>query len=167
MDELFYKQKFQEAVDTISRKEFDDARLRLSVDVILESVALKIYKTEWSSNPESPLDAPGRIFFSVWINEKSIQEGKIYYNIHALKLRDLKPHKIPGRGFAEEFRKLFKHDQQNWENVNVQYGPLTLMEGWIELQPDQIQNDLHRLARKFLMISPMIDDVLDTYRLKP
>ncbi|NML72373.1 hypothetical protein HHL23_21670 [Chryseobacterium sp. RP-3-3] len=69
MDELFYKQKFQEAVDTISDKEFDDAGLRLFVHAILESVALKIYKPEWSSNAES--------FFRFGLMKK--QSGKVDY----------------------------------------------------------------------------------------
>lgn len=166
MDESFYRQKFQEAVDMLSGKEFIDSGLRLSVDTILESVALKIYKPEWSSTPESPIDAPGRIFFSVWINDQSIKEGRLYYNIHALKLKNLKGYKIPARNFAEDFRNRFAEDQKNWENVSVQYGPLTLMEGWIELRPDHIQNDLCGLARKFLNLSPMIDEALTTYRLK-
>lgn len=166
MDELFYKQKFQEAVDTISGKEFDDEGLRLSVHVILESVALKIDKPEWSSNAESPIDASGRIFFSVWVNEKSIREGRLYYNIHALKLRNLKTYKIPARDFAEEFRRHFESNWANWENVNLKYGPLTLMEGWVELKPDHIQDDLHKLANRFLTVSPIIDEVLNNYRLK-
>lgn len=167
MDEQFYRQEFQEALAGISRKEFMDAGLHLSVDTILESVALKIYKPEWSSTPDSPADAPGRIFFSVWINEKSIREGKLYYNIHALKLRNLKGYKIPARSFAEDFRKHFTKDLKNWENAGVQYGPLTLMEGWIKLNPDHIREDIGVLALKFLDLSPVIDTVLNSYRLKP
>ncbi|HCA06887.1 hypothetical protein [Chryseobacterium sp.] len=167
MDEPFYRQKFQEAINALSGKEFIDSGLQLSVEIILESVALKIYKPEWSSTPESPMDTPGRIFFSVWINDQSIKEGKLYYNIHALKLKNLKGYRIPARNFAEDFRNRFAEDQKNWENVSVQYGPLTLMEGWIELRPDHIQNDLCGLARKFLNLSPVIDEVLTTYRLQP
>lgn len=74
MDEFFYRQQFQEAADAISGKEFQDAGLRISVDVILESVALKIYKPEWSSDSKSPLNASGRIFFSAWVNEKTSKE---------------------------------------------------------------------------------------------
>jgi len=167
MDEHFYKQKFQEAVDTLSRKEFENAGLRLSVHFILESVALKIYKPEWSSNPDAPLDATGRIFFSAWVNEKTGNEGKLYYNIHALKLKDLKAYKIQARHFAEEFRKQFTVEQEDWKNVSTEYGPLTLMEGWIELKPDQVKSDLQNLAHKFLKLSPVIDHLLDNYRSKP
>lgn len=167
MDEHFYQQKFQEAVDTISVKDFDDAGLHLSVNLILESVALKIYKPEWASNEQSPLNAPGRIFFSVWVSEKSIKEGKLYYNIHALKLRALKAYTIPARSFAEEFRIRFEEDRENWDNVSVKYGPLTLMEGWVVLRSDHLPDDLRKLAHQFLTISPVIDEVLNKYRLKP
>lgn len=50
MDESLYKRKFQEAVDTISGKDFKDTGLKLSVETLLESVALKIYKPEWATN---------------------------------------------------------------------------------------------------------------------
>ncbi|WP_131707621.1 hypothetical protein [Chryseobacterium angstadtii] len=166
MDNHFYVQKFQEAVDTISLKEFTHAGLKFSVDFILESIALKIYKPEWSSNMESPIDAPGRIFFSVWVNEKSVEQKKVYYNIHALKLRNIKGYTIQARSFADDFRKRFEEDCQNWENVSVKYGPLTLMEGWIELNPDHLVKDLHFLAEKFLNLSPVIDEILTSYRSK-
>ncbi|NML72374.1 hypothetical protein HHL23_21675 [Chryseobacterium sp. RP-3-3] len=84
-----------------------------------------------------------------------------------MKLRNLKGYTIPARDFAEKFRIRFENDRTNWENVNVQYGPLTLMEGWVELKPDHIQDDLHKLAHRFLTVSPMIDEVLNNYRLKP
>ncbi|PQA97105.1 hypothetical protein B0A69_03410 [Chryseobacterium shigense] len=167
MDEHFYQQEFQKAVDAISEKDFDDAGLQLSVNIILESVALKIYKPEWASNVQSPLNAPGRIFFSVWVSEKSIGEGKLYYNIHALKVRALKAYKIPARSFAEEFRTRFEKEKENWENVSVKYGPLTLMEGWVVLKHDQLQDDLLKLAHQFMTISPLIDELLNKYRLKP
>lgn len=167
MDESFYKQKFQEAVDAISGREFKDAGLTLSVETILESVALKIYKPEWSSNAESPVDASGRIFFSVWVNDKAIKEEKLYYNIHALKLRNLKGYKISSRSFAEEFRTQFEKHRKNWGNVDIQYGPLTLMQGWLTLNPDHIKNDIRSLADQFLRISPVIDQVLSNYQLKP
>lgn len=164
MDYDFYLKKFLQAASLISEDVLLNNGLKLSVDIILESVALKVYKPEWSEDPQSPLDAQGRIFFSVWVNNKTILENKIYYNIHALKLRTLKDYKIPARDFAQNFRKEFLKFQNDWPNVNVNYGPLTLMEGWLELDADTIEKDVHELAQRFLKISPVVDRVLGQYR---
>lgn len=165
MDYNFYQNKFQSAISTILKKELDDLKLKVSIGSVMESLALKVYKSEWSSNPQSPLIANGRIFFSIWVNDKAIQENKICYNIHALKLRELKGYKILSRNFAERFREQFINNSDNWPNVSVQYGPLTLMEGWIELKPDSIEKDTSQLVQKFLDISFIIDETLDHYKI--
>jgi hypothetical protein len=164
MDYNFYHEKFQSALDQIPKKKFDAAGLQLSVNAVLESMVLKIYKPEWSSDPQFPLDAVSRIFFSVWISNKSIAEGRLNYNIHAFKLRQLKGYKISSRNFAEVFRHQFLNHQKDWPNVEVKYGPLTLMQGWIELEKDNINRDLLLLAQNFLKISPLIDETLNQYQ---
>ncbi|KFF07697.1 hypothetical protein [Chryseobacterium luteum] len=164
MDYNFYKRNFQEAVEDIFFRQFDDLGLKLSVEEVLESVALKIYKPEWSNDFKSPLNSKSRIFFSVWVNDKTIKEGKLYYNIHALKLRELKGYKISSRNFAEKFRNKFIEYQKEWENADVHFGPLILMEGWINLNIETIQNDIIDLAWNFLKISPVIDDTLDIFK---
>lgn len=164
MDSTFYLRKFHSAAAEIPEKILSNNGLKLSVEIVWESVALKVYNPEWSGNPQSPLDAEGRIFFSVWINDKSISERKIYYNIHALKLRTLKGYTITSRNFAQDFRKEFVKYQKEWPNVSVNYGPLTLMEGWVALKEDDIEKDIHELAQRFLKISPIIDNVLKQYK---
>lgn len=165
MDYNFYQNKFQSAISTISKKELDDLRLKVSIGSVMESLALKVYKPEWSSNPQSPLIATGRIFFSIWVNDKAIQENRIYYNIHALKLRELEGYKISSRSFAEQFREQFVKGMINWPNVSVEYGPLTLMEGWIELNDESIEKDTAELVQRFLDISFMIDETLEHYKI--
>ncbi|PWN59724.1 hypothetical protein [Chryseobacterium viscerum] len=164
MDSTFYLKKFHSAATEIPEKILSNNGLKLSVEIVLESVALKVYNPEWSGNPQSPLDAEGRIFFSVWINDKTISERKIYYNIHALKLRRLKGYTITSRNFAQDFRNEFLKYQKEWPNVSVNYGPLTLMEGWVALKEDHIEKDIQELAQRFLKISPIIDNVLKQYK---
>ncbi|MDQ0593556.1 hypothetical protein QFZ37_001925 [Chryseobacterium ginsenosidimutans] len=164
MDSNFYKSKFEQILQNIPEKEFETTGLKLSVEEVLESIALKIYKPEWSNDFKSPLSSKSRIFFSVWINDKAIKEGKIYYNIHALKLRELKGYKIESRDFAEKFRTKFIDYQKEWKNVNINFGPLTLMEGWIDLNLDTIHDDLLDLIEEFLKISFLIDDTLDIFK---
>lgn len=160
----FYKSKFEQTLQNIPKKEFEDIGLKLSVEEILESIALKIYKPEWSNDFQAPLHSKSRIFFSVWVNDKTIKEGKLYYNIHALKLRELEGYKISSRNFADKFRTQFVGHQKDWKNVRINFGPLTLMEGWMDLNLDTIQNDVSDLAQKFLKISFLIDDTLDDFK---
>ena len=164
MDYKFYRRNFEEAVEDIFFKQFDHLGLKLSVEEVLESVALKIYKPEWSNDFDSQLNSKSRIFFSVWVNDKTIKEGKLYYNIHALKLRELKGYKISSRNFAEKFRTQFIEYENEWENVSVNFGPLVLMEGWINLNIKTIQEDIINLSWNFLKISPLIDDTLDIFK---
>lgn len=165
MNHAFYLEKFQSIATEIPKKELENTGLKISVVTVLESVALKVYKSEWSGNPQLPLDAVSRIFFSVWVHDKTIQEGRIYYNIHALKMRELKGYKITSRKFAEDFRNEFLKCQEDWPHVDVQFGPLTLMEGWVELKEKDIKKDVSELVHNFFKISPMIDAVLDRYRI--
>ncbi|GAA5097952.1 hypothetical protein GCM10023210_33540 [Chryseobacterium ginsengisoli] len=164
MDYNFYRRNFGEALEDISFRQFDDLGLKLSVEEVLESVALKIYKPEWANEIQSPLNSKSRIFFSVWVNDKTIKEGKMYYNIHALKLRELKGYKISSRDFAEKFRTQFIEYKEDWKNVDINFGPLTLMEGWINLNIETIQSDIIDLALNFLKISPIIDETLDSFK---
>ncbi|AYN01810.1 hypothetical protein [Chryseobacterium sp. 3008163] len=63
MDYNFYQQKFQKAVEDIFFMQFNDLGLKLSVEKVLESVTLKIYKPEWSNNFNSPLNSKVEYFF--------------------------------------------------------------------------------------------------------
>ena len=166
MDYNFYQQKFQDAVEDIFFIQFEDLGFKISVEKVLESVALKIYKPEWSNDLNSPLNSKSRIFFSVWVNDKTIKDGRLYYNIHALKLRELKNYKVSSRDFAEKFRNKFFEYQEDWRNVDVNFGPLTLMEGWITLNIEEFQNDIIDLAWNFFKISSLIDETLRGFKSK-
>jgi hypothetical protein len=164
MDHDFYLGKFNAALLSLDKKDFDKLDLRFFLGVVLNSVAIKIYKPDWSGDKQNPLTAESRIFFSIWINDKTIGENKLYYNIHALKLRKLIGYKITSRDFAERFRKQFIKQQEDWPNTDTRYGPLTLMQGWEKLEPETMENDIVRLAKNFLKISPIIDETLNYYK---
>ncbi|WP_126653954.1 hypothetical protein [Chryseobacterium aureum] len=164
MNSTVYLEKFHLAASEITGETLSKYRLKLSVDTILESVVLKVYKPEWTSNPLSPLEAEGRIFFSVWVNDETIRKNKIYYNIHAFQLRALKDYKIPARDFAQIFREEFLKHRRDWPNVSVEYGPLTLMQGWTELNIDHIEKDVHELVQHFFKISFIMDSILEPYK---
>lgn len=164
MDYDFYLNEFHQAATGISKEKLESNKLKLFVGNVLDSVALKVYKPEWSSEQDSPLNAVGRIFFSIWINDETIQEGRMYYNIHALKLRELKDYRLSSRKFAQDFRDEFVNYRVGWPNVSVEYGPLTLMQGWVELQEDDIQKNIEELVHGFFKISFIIDEILEQHK---
>ena len=93
------------------------------------------------------------------MNAESAQESRALYNIHALKLRELKSYRIASRDFAKEFRNNFV--KKSWPNVSVDYGPLTLMEGWEEVALDELEADILRMLERFHQVSPLLDHLLD------
>lgn len=164
MDIENYLDKFQKAADRLDKNLLDKKQIEVSVGVILNSVFLKLYKKSWTSSLQDPLTANSRIFFSIWINDSTIKEQKIYYNIHALKLRQLKGYVIQSRKFAEVFRHSFKDFEHQWQNVSVDFGPLTLMEGWIKIDLENFQSDIYELANNFLATDYLIDNTLAIFK---
>jgi hypothetical protein len=164
MDTPFYLESFQKIVDQLDLKLFDEKSIEVSVGIYLDSVVLKLYKNSWTNNPQEPLTAKSRIFFSLWVSDSTIAKQKIMYNIHALKLRELKGYKIQSRKFAETFREDFKEYEQEWQNVSVNHGPLTLMEGSIKLDLENFQEEVLKLANNFLKIEHLIDQTLNRFK---
>ncbi|PWN68947.1 hypothetical protein C1631_012815 [Chryseobacterium phosphatilyticum] len=63
MDYNFYRKNFEEAIEDVFFIQFDQLCFKLSVEEVLDSVALKIYKPEWTNDFESPLNSKSKIFF--------------------------------------------------------------------------------------------------------
>jgi hypothetical protein len=125
---------------------------------------LKLQKPSWTSDRMDQIQNKTGIFFSIWIDEKSASQNRANYNIHALKLRELKGYSITSRNFANDFRDSFASVSNDWPNVSVEYGPLTLMQGWIEVDPNNFEKDALVLMERFEHVSPLIDRLLDSRR---
>ena len=164
MDTAFYLEIFRNAADKIDQSVMNRKQLEVATGLYGDSVFLKLYKLSWASPSPDPLTAKSRIFFSIWMNDSAIAEQKLLYNIHALKLRQLKGYSIASRKFAESFRGRFKEFENRWPNVSLNYGPLTLMQGWIESDPEKIQEETTALANNFLELEPLIDQTLAEFK---
>lgn len=163
MDYDFYLNKFQKSADLLDKKLISEKQLEIAVGITLDSVVLKLYKKKWANDQLDPINSKTRIFFAIWVNESTIKENKIFYNIHALKLRELKGHFIVSREFVNSFRRDFEKIQDVWKNVSVKFGPLTLMEGWNELDIENIENTIISLAYNFVKIEYLIDKALKPF----
>lgn len=165
MDTLYYLKAFQMAADQLDQKLLAERGLETAVVTFGEDcVVLKLYKRSWANQFQDPLTAESRIFFSVWISDSAIKEQKLLYNIHALKLRKLKGYSIESRKFAAIFRADFKVFEHQWGNVRVDYGPLTLMEGWLKIDQENLQDQILKLANHFFEIAHLIDGTLAHFK---
>lgn len=156
----YYLDKFQKVVDQFDKQYFSQKDLECKVGEWLNSVALKIQNPSWVNASPTTRPFQESIFFSIWLNDESIQQGKLLYNIHALQLRKLTGYSIKSRDFADAFRARFKLFEKKWPNVSVDFGPLTLMEGWVALDEDKLSGILSDLAYQFSTIAFIIDDLL-------
>lgn len=164
MDYEYYLEKFRKSADLLDMNILNEKHLEINVGITLNSVFLKLYKKEWANDKTDPINSKTSIFFSIWLNENTIRENKIFYNIHALKLRQLKEYSISSREFANSFRRDFKKYEQDYENISVKFGPLTLMEGWTKLKEENLENSILKLANNFLKIEYLIDKTLENFK---
>ncbi len=157
MDTLYYLDKFQKSVDQLNHKLFNQKQLDIKVGIWVNSAVLKIQKKTWIK--EKPFEKG--IFFSIWVNDQLIDHNRLYYNIHALKLREMKNYTIKSREFAGAFRSKFKPFEKQWPNVSVDFGPLTLMEGWVKIDINDFEYIVADLAHKLLAVDHIIDELLE------
>ncbi len=159
MDTFYYLNIFNKGAEQLDTANLVRQQLEFRVGIWHNSVVLKIQKPAWL-NPLSLKPFEESVFFSIWISDYGINQNKLYYNIHALKMRELKAYNIKSRDFAEGFRKEFKRFEQDWPNVRTDYGPLTLMEGWVLFDENLLVAHLTGLTNQFLTIHHIIDDLL-------
>ncbi len=160
METSWYLDKFREGADRLDRDLLHRHEMDYKVGVWVRSVVLKLQKKSWADAAPTARPFEGSIFFSIWISEESIREGRLNYNIHAFKLRQLVGYAIQSREFAAAFRSRFKAFEKKWPNVRVDFGPLTLMEGWIGVDLKNFEKELSDLAHRFLEIRFIIDELL-------
>ena len=132
----------------------------------MNSVVLKIHKQHWANNPGAKPQPGPAIFFSIWIGNDDIKNHQLFYNIHALKLRQLNGYTITSRAFATDFRQQFKAFEHNWPNVSTNFGPQTLMQGWQTVDLEAATEDIFKIAKKFIEIDILIDNLLTNRRIK-
>lgn len=160
MDNPYYLDKFERAAAQLDRRLLLQHQMECKAGVWLRSVAFKMQKESWVNPTTTPLSFQESIFFPVWLNEEAIQAGQLYYNIHALKLRQLAGYSIQSRDFAADFQVRSEPFAKDWPNVDLDFGPLTLMQGWVETNLDDFDTVIPDLAGKFLKTAQIIDELL-------
>jgi len=123
---------------------------------------VKLQRASWTNDRMDRVQNKTGIFFSVWIDEDAASKSRANYNVHALKLRQLEGYSITSRDFANDFRDGFASMRHAWPNVSVDYGPLTLMQGWIEIGPKGFEEDILVLLERFKPVSRLIDRLLES-----
>jgi len=128
-----------------------------------ECAVLSLLKTSWANDGDLWTQR-SKIFFSFWTVEATFGSNQIRYNIHALKLRLLKGYKLESRKFAEQFRARLKPIHAKWPNVSVDYGPLTLMEGYINSPLEECEDAIVAQTKHLPALAKIIDELLEAGR---
>ena len=161
MDTSLYLSEFEKAAGGLDASLLARKGVQVEVGIWLNSVVLRMSKKAWANKPLTRPQSDTAIFFSIWVNEKDANADRLFYNIHALKLRKLSGYKVTSREFAADFRARFKPFAQHWPNVSVDFGPLNLMEGWTALDATTVAAAVSALAATFLELVPLIDNLLE------
>lgn len=161
METTYWLDKFTIISEQLAPALLNESSPECRAGVWLKSPVLKMQKRSWLNRSKTAKPFEESIFFSVWLNDESINANKLYYNIHALKLRQLTDYSIKSREFAEAFRYRFKPFEKKWPNVSVDFGPLTLMQGWVPINTENFEHEVIKLAHQFLEIYFIIDDLLE------
>lgn len=144
-----------------ARPDLDARQIETGIGRWHDSTVLKLQKRRWTLAARAATASEAGIFFSVWLDEKSLKQHRVRYNIHALKLRTIPGFALQSREFAAAFRSAFSSVSREWPHVSTDYGPQTLMEGWIPSDPEKIEAEVAALIRRFLPLADVIDQLLD------
>jgi hypothetical protein len=157
-----YLKCFKEVADIIPSAVPDNIQLETAVGEYQNCIFLKLFKRSWANPSADIVTSPSRIFFSVWIDLDN--DTQLFYNIHALKLRHLKGYKIESRKFADLFRASFLTFEKEWPDVSIKFGPLTLMQGHVNVSRNDVKETAHSLSLNFLEIQHLVDETLALFR---
>jgi hypothetical protein len=72
----------------------------------------------------------------------------------------LKSYRIASNDFCNDFRVAFKKLRKCWPNVSTDFGCVTLMEGWFDINEKTFAREVFRLMNKFEDLAAIIDDLL-------
>jgi hypothetical protein len=163
---LSFSQHFQSIKTRYEAQKKRDPALICRTGFYGNCPVLKLQKAVWTNDDMKAVPNQTGIFFSIWLDEESVKRQQLKYNIHALKLRQLTAYRATSIDFAKEFRQQFASLQSDWPNIRVDFGPLTLMQGWIPMIEKNMDRDVLGLMNRFGKIVPIIDTMLQA-RLRP
>jgi hypothetical protein len=164
MNFKLYLEKFEKASKSLDKKVLETKGIQIQTGIWLDSVVLRLQKRHWANKPNEKPHTDSAIFMGIWMDNEAIANNKLFYNIHALRLRQLNGYKLQSRAFAMSFREKFEPHKQNWSNVSTDFAPQTLMEGWKEFKLEDLQEIVCELAHNFLDISDLIESTLLEFR---
>ena len=152
--------EFLAAAKLLDLNIFREKELEIWIGEKLNAQVLKIYNKSWTNDPTNPVEAKTRIFFSVWTTNDLMVRRKLMYTLHSLKIRELPGYRLESRKFAMLFREKLQPVKTSWENIRLDLGPLSLMEGWTTWKEEGMSEKIANLANQFLEIEPLLSEAL-------
>ena len=124
------------------------------------SSVLYVAKPHWTNRFDHDREKTVGIFFAVWVSDELIEQRLFAYNMHALKLRELRGYKLTSRRFADSFRTAVQAEISEWPGVRTDFGPLTLLEGREHCDPQSFERKATERVSDFIRIHHVVDDLL-------
>lgn len=125
-----------------------------------QAAVFKLHKRHWSPDLEEVIGNKTGIFFSVWVDEVVIAKGGLHYNLHALKLRQLPGYRLESRKFAAAFRDAAAPMLADWSEVETDFGPQTLFQGFVSCPQERVEMVTVELAWKFVLLAEVVDGLV-------
>jgi len=154
--------KAQQQITTDAR--FDDAWVCKSgfwpEAAAPQAAVFKLHKRHWSPDSQEVVGNTTGIFFSVWVDEAAMAKGGLYYNLHALKLRQLPGYALESRKIAAAFREKAAPMLADWPAVETDFGPQTLFQGFVSCPQERVEMVTVELAWKFVLLAEVVDGLL-------
>jgi hypothetical protein len=164
MNKIYYLDYFQKAANRLDQKMLKKNGIITEVGRYMDAIVLKLYKNTWINHLQDMANTESKIFFSIWINETVKKEKQLHYNLHGINLRKLNGYAIESKKFATAFRDHFSTIENDWPNVSMAFGPQTLMQGWMKIDPENFLPDILNLSGKFLNYHYLVDDTLQKFK---
>lgn len=130
-----------------------------------ETAALYVAKPHWTNRFDERRESTSGIFFTVWVTPALIERSRLAYNVHSLKLRELQGYKLASRKFAEEFRQTVRPYVRAWPNISMDFGPLTLLQGYDNYAAKSFEPTVTRRVLDFVEVHQAIDRLIDKHKL--
>jgi hypothetical protein len=157
-------QKYLEVFDAVKAERATGLewqhKLTIKTGEGLGAALLKVLRPNWTTDSPNELLNSNGLFFSIWVDAACEAKGIVRYNLHAKKLRMIKGENFAARDFARSFRAEHKTALAKWPNLTFPVGPITLFEGFAELDVATLGATCNTLIDRFIGLAPAIDRMI-------
>lgn len=121
---------------------------------------LYLAKDNWTNRFDPERKTTVGVFCSIWVSPAMSEKKQFAYNIHSKAIYKLPGYKLVSQKFASDFRNLVASDVENWPNIRLDYGPMTLLQGKDTCELDSFAEKIAARIKGFVDIHHHVDSLL-------